>query len=45
MTNVMKGLKNNSIIILFAMVILVSTVYMGVSERKLAESNQTVIVK
>ena len=42
MENVIKRVGGNSIIILFVMVVLVSTVYMGLSERKLVMNSNNI---
>ncbi len=44
MENVIKKIEGNSIIILFVMVVLVSTVYMGLSERKLVMNSQNITI-
>ncbi len=43
MERVMKKLANNSIIILFAVIVFASTFYMGLSERKLSCSSANVV--
>ena len=45
MEKALRRIGGNSIIILFVMVVLVSTMYMGLSERKLANVSNTVVSK
>ena len=43
MANVVKRIKNDGIIIMFVVAVLVSSFYMGVSERKLATESNTYV--
>ena len=44
MESIIKKIEGNSIIILFVMVVLVSTIYMGLSERKLVMNSQNIAI-